>query len=528
MDSSKDCAWPLNISDSAGARWLLVAILAACGCVQQAGGQSPNSTIDDLLDDQIDQQVEDEITQSVEDAIQEQVEQQVEAGVAETVEQQIESGVVETIEQQVESGVTDVIQEQIEAGVEEAIEGTIDIDLETPLDEIDDLGESVEETIETAGQTPEESDDASSTDPSAFVEALDELGRAIEREVWVILVPSEHVAAIQGWGFTVRERRDLGALDRVLLRVDAPEDRDIVEAALELALDAPGTLVDFNHVYEGGNQTAASSGRIPGDAPLGRAMPGETHRLPALGIGLIDSAVVANHAALAHTAVEQKDFVPFEGPRPTRHGTAVASIMAAAAGPLPAKSTATKIWAASVFFRDASGNDAATTASLVAALDWLAGTRHVRVINMSLIGPANRVLEAALETVASRGLLVVAAVGNNGPAGEPLYPAAYDTVVGVTAVDEANRIYRYANRGRQVMFAAPGVEIEVASDAGGYVTESGTSMAAPHATVLIARALARDARPAAQVLAALQSKAVDLGEKHYDEVFGFGLISAVD
>jgi hypothetical protein len=488
-------------------------MLAACACVQQAGAQSLDSTIDDLLDDQIDQQVEDELTQSVE----------------EQVEQQVEAGVVETIEQQVESGVTDVIQEQIEAGVEEAIEGTIDVDLETPLDEIDDLGESVEETIETAGQTPEESDgDASATDPSAFVEAIDELGRAIERDVWVILVPSEHVAQIQDWGFTVRERRDLGTLDRVLLRVDAPEDRDIVEAALELALDAPGTLVDFNHVYESGNHTAASSARIPGDAPLGRAMPRETHRLPALGIGLIDSVVVANHAALIHTAVEQRDFVPFEGPRPTRHGTAVASIMAAAAGPLQAESTTTKIWAASVFFRDPSGNDAATTASLVAALDWLAGAEHVRVINMSLIGPANRVLEAALETVASRGLLVVAAVGNNGPAGEPLYPAAYDTVVGVTAVDEANRIYRYANRGRQVMFAAPGVEIEVASDAGGYAMESGTSMAAPHATALIAQALARDARPAAQVLTALQSKAVDLGEKHYDEVFGFGLISAVD
>ena len=45
-------------------------------------------------------------------------------------------------------------------------------------------------------------------------------------------------------------------MDRVLLRVDAPEDRDIAQAALDLALDAPGTTVDFNHVYSPGADDA--------------------------------------------------------------------------------------------------------------------------------------------------------------------------------------------------------------------------------------------------------------------------------
>ena len=65
-------------------------------------------------------------------------------------------------------------------------------------------------------------------------------------------MPTEHAERIPTWGFTIRERQDLATLDRVLLRVDAPEDREIAQAALELALDAPGTEVDFNHVYRPG------------------------------------------------------------------------------------------------------------------------------------------------------------------------------------------------------------------------------------------------------------------------------------
>jgi subtilisin family serine protease len=72
------------------------------------------------------------------------------------------------------------------------------------------------------------------------------------------------------------------------------------------------------------------------------------------------------------------------------------------------------------------------------------------------------------------------------------------------------------------------VEIEVASELGGYGMESGTSMAAPYATALLARSLAQDPRPAAEVLTIFQSKAIDLGDESYDEVFGFGLIAPVE
>jgi subtilisin family serine protease len=211
-----------------------------------------------------------------------------------------------------------------------------------------------------------------------------------------------------------------------------------------------------------------------------------------------------------------------------RHGTAVASILVGESRSLQPRLPGARLYAASVFFDDDAGDPAATTASLVASLEWLAAER-VGVVNMSLAGPPNRVLEAALDVTVSRGALVVAAVGNNGPVGEPLYPAAYETVVGVTAVDSANRIYRYASRGRQVTFAAPGVRIKVAQSDGGYGIETGTSMAAPYAAAIIAQSMeARAAQPADAVLSSLEAAAIDLGDKDFDDVFGFGLIAAVE
>lgn len=530
----------------------------------QAPAQTLDSTLEDVLDDETDEQVQQQLSETIEET----VESQVESDIAETIEDQVESDVTETVEQQIESGITESLESGIAESIEQevqsgagqlieqdldgAIDETLDAGLETVAGGVDDVEDGVEEIVENlddavqaAGDGPDSDDNPpaqtsesgaqTESSPERFVAALDDAGRAIERDVWVVLVPSEHADRIQDFGLTVRERRELGAMDRVLLRVDAPEDRDIVNAALELALDAPGTLVDFNHVYETGAETAGagtvglpgSSARSHGSAV--RASPHTRGRQPAIGI--IDSAVAADHAALRAGDVMQKDFVPFQNVRPLRHGTAVASILIGESEVLHPTLPGARLYAASVFFEDETGQSRATTASLVAALDWLAGIDDLGVVNMSLAGPENRVLEAAIDEIVAHGLIVVAAVGNNGPAGEPLYPAAYDTVVGVTAVDAANRIYHYANRGRHVMFSAPGVRVPVASSAGGHGVETGTSMAAPHAAAIIALTAEaiRPATPAAkEVLAALQACAVDLGSRDFDDVFGFGLIAAVE
>ncbi len=356
--------------------------------------------------------------------------------------------------------------------------------------------------------------------PEPFEPDIDAEGLAIERGVWVLMVEPEHARRIAGHGFTVRELRKLKALDRVLIRVLAPQDREPAEAWLELGKLAPGAEVDFNHVYRGAAGAADQAGEAkPAVAPA----PQVTGRVT---IGIVDSAVMKKHEALRRASMVQRDFVPYDRPRPLAHGTAVASILVGESDQVQGALRGAKLHAASVFFEDATKSNAATASSLVQALDWLAAER-VPVINMSLAGPPNAVLEAAIDAVVAKGIVVVAAVGNNGPTGEPLYPAAYPPVVGVTAVDAANRIYLYANRGPQVMFAAPGVGVRVARSGGGYVNESGTSMAAPRAAAVLARVLAgpRAAAPA-QALASLRATAIDLGPAGYDTTFGHGLIAA--
>lgn len=521
--------------------WLAAAGSAAL--LLPAAGQLLDETLDEVVDRQVTEQVEEDVAEALQEVVEEQVEdditEQVQTSVTGAVEELIEAEVVNAVQEQVESGVVDAVQQQVESGVvstiAEQLESSVAGEIgEQILDSVDaelggladELGETVRAAEGAVGGS-EAAEGASPTERTERFEAdVDALGRSLERNVWIILVPTEHAEQIPTWGFTIRERQDLATLDRVLLRVAAPEDREIAQAALELALQAPGTEVDFNHVYRPGAQDGAD------DTVTGRPAVERNDAQPspaaALSVGIVDTAVATEHEALRAADIVQRDFVPFAAERPTAHGTAVASILVGEAAKLRPQLRGGRVYAASVFFEDADGNDASTAASLAAAGEWLA-TQGVRVINMSLAGPPNRVLEGAIAALAKHGVIVVAAVGNNGPTGAPLYPAAYAQVVGVTAIDSANRIYRYANRGAHVSFAAPGVGVRVARSGPGYRELSGTSFAAPHAAAAIARSVAvRNASAPAAVLAELQSTAKDLGAKNFDDVFGFGLIEALE
>jgi subtilisin family serine protease len=521
----------------------LLAVLSSFVLGLPAGAQLLDSTLDDLLDRKVTEQVEEDVAQAVEEVVEQTVEadvvEQIQEQVTGAIEQTLESQVVDAVQEQVESGVVEQIQEEVTGAVEQTLEseivGTVQEQVENGivgqvadqlLDTVEnEIGDTVRGVTETAGGLVEAAGNAVAgaavEPPARFAPDLDPLGRTIEGETWIILVPAEYADRIASWGFTIRERQDLATLNRVLLHVAAPEDRDIAQAALELALDAPGTQVDFNHVYRPG---AERDGDGLAGKPAVPAAAAPHSPAPARSIGIVDTAVAADHEALRGADIVQRDFVTFTNERPTAHGTAVASILVGSAARLHAQFRGGRVYAASVFFKDDKGDDATTAASLTVAGEWLAA-EGVHVINMSLAGPPNRVLEAAIQTLVEHGVIVVAAVGNNGPTGEPLYPAAYANVVGVTAVDAAQRVYRYANRGPHVRFAAPGVDIRVAKSGGGYRDMTGTSIASPHAAAVIAQTLAgRAGATPASVVAELERAAVDLGAKDFDSVFGFGLI----
>jgi hypothetical protein len=559
----------------------LTALLVVAGSVALAvpGAAQLLDVLDGVVEQDIAEQVEEDVAQALEDVVEQQVEsdlvEQIQEDVAAAVEQQVESEVVEqvqedvagaveqvieseiveqiqedvagAVEQSIESEIVDVVQQEVEAGVvativtqiEESVVGevgeqlldAVESEVEDLASELDDVPGELAETVRGVAETTEGLVDAAADTASEssargrFAADVDVFGRTIEDEVWIVLVPGEHAERIASWGFTILERAELATLDRVLLRIAAPEDRDLAQAALELALEAPGTEVDFNHVYRPGAELEPDA--VPA-LPAAPAVPGgaaSRSPAPALSVGIVDTAVGASHEALRNADIVQRDFVPFADERPTAHGTAVASILVGESAKLRPQLRGGRVYAASVFFTDAQGDDATTAASLTVAGEWLAA-EGVRVINMSLAGPPNRVLEAAIAALVERGVIVVAAVGNNGPTGAPLYPAAYPNVVSVTAVDSAQRVYRYANRGAHVRFAAPGVGIRVAKSGGGYRDLTGTSVAAPHAAAVVAQTLVSRAGAApAAIVAELERTAVDLGAKDFDNVFGFGLIA---
>ena len=159
----------------------------------------------------------------------------------------------------------------------------------------------------------------------------------------------------------------------------------------------------------------------------------------------------------------------------------------------------------------------------MAAID-VAIERGAGIVNVSVAGPDNAVLDAAGSAASARGVVFVAAAGNDGPAARPLYPAAYDWAIAVTAVDGRSEAYRRANRGAYIDLAAPGVGLPLPDRNGRTRLRSGTSFAAPFVTAALASYGHRfPAVAGGDSLAALAGIARDLGQPGRDDVFGWGL-----
>ena len=202
------------------------------------------------------------------------------------------------------------------------------------------------------------------------------------------------------------------------------------------------------------------------------------------------------------------------------HGTAVAELLAG-----PGRLRDARLFHAAVVGSVPDADPAAGVDAILRAIDWLHGS-GVRLVNVSLAGPYNKILDRGLAAAADRGMVIVAAVGNDGPGSPPRYPAAFDFVIAVTAVDADLVPYARAPRGDYVDFSAPGVDVFVPLNGGRYMT--GTSIAAPFVTAVIASSPeAATLGSVAMVRASLAQAAVDLGATGADDVFGAGLARAL-
>ncbi|MBT0587758.1 S8 family serine peptidase [Alteromonas oceanisediminis] len=152
-----------------------------------------------------------------------------------------------------------------------------------------------------------------------------------------------------------------------------------------------------------------------------------------------------------------------------------------------------------------------------------------KVVNMSLGGASpNGAERAAMDQFKADGMLLIAAAGNDGDSSFG-YPASYDSVVSVAAVDWRGDRASYSQYNNQVELAAPGSAVLSTYGASGYVKLSGTSMATPH--VSGAAALAWSFYPQCtndEIRQALNATALDKGTTGRDVNYGHGIVQVKD
>ncbi|WGM40917.1 S8 family serine peptidase [Caulobacter sp. NIBR1757] len=382
------------------------------------------------------------------------------------------------------------------------VRGTLD-DVQGSLERLNDLADQrVDALKELIRRHPRE------------IDIDDHGGPVVRGQILAVAPTAASLTAAQAAGFAILRRETLeGGLEAVIL--SPPPGLNARQALKRLRKADPAGDYDFNHIYSGAGETAP--------LPMMAAAPVVATGVQAAGgglrIGLIDSGVDVGHPALAVARIEQRSFAP-GGVRPAAHGTAAASLLAGRAGAFRGAAPGATVLAADVYGTGPTGGSADAVAR---ALGWMEAS-GAPVVNISLVGPQNALVRAMVRRLSAKGVLLVAAVGNDGPAAPPLYPAAWPEVISVTGVDRRDRVLPEACRGTHVDFAAPGSDMAAARPGGGYSAMRGTSFAAP--LVAGRLALLRRGHSPAQAVAALGAEARDLGPRGPDRIYGRGLVAA--
>ena len=253
-------------------------------------------------------------------------------------------------------------------------------------------------------------------------------------------------------------------------------------------------------------------------------------------IAVIDTGIDSDHPDLYAnvkgginfvSAPAWKPAIPSKWDDDNGHGTHVAGTIAAMDNDIGVIGVApdASLYGVKVLDRTGGGY----LSDVVAGIDW-AITSNMDIITMSLgASSSTETMKAACDNAYAAGIVIVAAAGNDYGASVS-YPAAYDSVIAVSATDSNDNLASYSNVGPQVELAAPGTSVYSTYKGGAYATLSGTSMATPHVTGVAALVIASNVaeyldNPDA-IRAQLTSTAEDLGPTGFDVSFGYGLVDA--
>jgi subtilisin family serine protease len=313
----------------------------------------------------------------------------------------------------------------------------------------------------------------------------------------------------------------------VLVRVTSPEQlREILKDSPEPAEYAPNYYVLSPEIPRQQPMKPDGTYAAFGSDSLKWLGVKDNHALWGNGImvAVLDTGV-GQHAALREDRILRIDLVNEGGSAQgasshAAHASAVASIIAGNAADIQGIAPAANIMSVKVLNSDGVGDSFTVAKGITEAVD-----RGAKVINLCLgtFGDSF-VLKSAVDYAIKQGAVVVAAVGNEAVEGVS-YPARYEGVVAVSAVDAEGRHMYFANRGEEVTLAAPGVGVNAAWSDGKTMLFSGTSAAVPFVSGAVAALLSEDgSMTAADAISTLVRYTDDAGVAGRDENYGYGIL----
>ncbi|MEK7746182.1 MAG: S8 family peptidase [Elusimicrobiota bacterium] len=287
---------------------------------------------------------------------------------------------------------------------------------------------------------------------------------------------------------------------------------------------------DVKRVEEDYYQNWLQNGETP--EPEGQKLPWGVERVNAKGawavtrgagvkVAVVDTGVDFDHPDLKlaggfNVITHDKNYKDDNG-----HGSHVAGTIAAQDNGEGVVGVAPEVSLYGVKVLDANGSG--TFADVVEGIQWTVENK-MDVANFSLgASQGTQALEDAVNAAAKGGVAVIAAAGNSG--GSVGYPAAYSSVIAISASSNKDKLAYFSSRGPEVDFIAPGVNVDSTYMGGGYSSLSGTSMACPHAAGLAALAAATGAHGKSAIEAALKKAAAPLSGLKPEEQ-GAGMIDA--
>ena len=211
----------------------------------------------------------------------------------------------------------------------------------------------------------------------------DPRGAPIVRSEVVALSPSPAaLASARAEGFNVGRTRTLEGLDATIVVLQAPPRMSTRRALQRLRQLDPGGVYDFNHVYLDSGVVADGAAETPTASP-----PAPSSPVPGARVGLIDGGVQRNHPVFRDVSIHEHGCAG--GNVPSAHGTAVASLLVGHADHFSGVAVGAELYSADVYCGLAAGGAVDAVAD---AFAWMSRER-VPVINISLVGPANGLLE---------------------------------------------------------------------------------------------------------------------------------------